>query len=482
MRNGLFDRIALIKRQCSETSDFSYTVFKSAGVRCALIWFEGMISMSQTSDMVYKSLLAIKKPFLNGEKLFDYIKKDKPAFAAHEIEDADIVHAIMSGEIVLLIDNARMAFSFPQQGFSFRAVSESYTEENVRAPREGFVEPLKINMTLVRRRMKSPDLVFELLTVGNISKTDVAIAYVKNKAKQETVGEVKSILKSIKIDTLLESGFIEPFFKNNRAGLFSGIGHTERPDTFSSKIAEGRVGIIVDGTPFALIMPYLFAENFQSFDDYSGSAYYASFIRILKIASFFISVALPGIYVAVAGFNPDILPPLLLKALIVTQKSIALPIMVEALFIHLVYEIVREAGLRLPRPIGHAVSLIGGLIVGETAISAGLVGAPLVMIAALTTVCSFALPALYQPMTIIRFLLIILGNMFGAIGIVAGLFLMFINITAVDTFGVPYAAPLTPFSNALFGDGIVRQSWIKLSHNRFKISKLRGTIASEKEK
>lgn len=475
MQEKVAERIKKLKLECSNTSDFSDTTFFVGSIECGLVWFEGMISMSQTSEMVYKSLLAVGKKFSSGEKFYRYMKKYKPAFVSREICEGDVVHAIMSGELVMLIDGVSPFFAFPQQGFNFRAVSESYTEENVRAPREGFVEPLKINMTLVRRRMKTPELVFEIYTVGSNSGTDIALSYVKDKAKPEVVDGIRRIIKSIKIDTLLESGFIEPFFKDGSAGLFSGIGHTERPDTFSSKIAEGRVGIIVDGTPFALIMPYLFAENFQSFDDYSGCAYYASFVRILKIICFFISVALPGIYVAIANFSPDILPQKLLRVLIVSQQGIALPIVAEAIFIHLVYEIVREAGLRLPRPIGHAVSLIGGLIVGETAITAGLVGAPLVMIAALTTVCSFALPAIYQPMTLIRFILIILGGSFGAAGIAAGLVFMFINIAEVNSFGVPYAAPFAPYGSSLFGDGIIRQSWVKLAKNNFKISRLPGT-------
>lgn len=476
MINRLEKRLKRLKGVCSETSDFAFTLFRVSGIDCALVWFEGMINMSESFEMVYRRLLSIRRVFWSGKRLYGYLLKAKPAFAPSEAGDEQkLLHAVMSGDLALIIDGEERALLFPQQGFLHRAITESYTEENVRAPREGFVEALKINMTLIRRRMKNERLIFEPFSVGSQTKTDVSMVYLKGVAAERAVNKIREKLKSIKIDTLLESGFIEPFFKPNKFSLFSSVGHTERPDTLCAKIGEGRVGIIVDGTPFALIVPSLFIENFQSFDDYTAPAYYASFIRIIKCVCFFISILLPGLYVAVANFNPEILPEAMLKALITAQNDLALPIVAEALFIQLVYEIVREAGLRLPRPIGHAVSLIGALVVGETAITARLVGAPLVMIAALTTICSFVLPAIYQPMSLLRFSFIILGGLLGPMGITVGICAVILNICASDAYGIPFAAPITPADKSLLGDGITRRSWRRLADNNFNINRLPGS-------
>ena len=464
-----------LKKECGKTADLAFSEFSVGGISCALVWFEGMIKLSDSFEMVYKKLFEIKRRFRNGEKLFDFLMENKPVFLPKEVADSRAeYHALASGELLLFIDGCARSVSFPMQGYNFRAISESYTEENVRASREGFAEPLKVNMTIMRRRLKTEKLRFEIFQIGKTSKTDVAIVYLDGYAPKMLVEEVKNRIKKIDIDIVLESGFIEPFFKRRNFALFSEVGHTERPDTLCAKISEGRVGVLVDGTPFALVMPYLFMENFQSFDDYTEPAYFASGVRILKILCFVCSVLLPGIYVALARFNPELLPELLLKSLVISQLEVAMPILAEALFINIVYEIVREAGLRLPRPIGHAVSLIGGLVVGETAISAGLVGAPLVMMAALTTVCSFVVSEIYKPITALRLSFIMLGGLFGISGIAVGVFMVTVNICSVDNYSTPFLSPLVPYSPTLFKDSVLRKSWRVLSTDRFNISMLRG--------
>ncbi|MEG2259997.1 MAG: spore germination protein, partial [Oscillospiraceae bacterium] len=244
--------------------------------------------------------------------------------------------------------------------------------------------------------------------------------------------------------------------------------------TLCAKLLEGRVGIIVDGTPFALILPYLFSENFQSFDDYTNKPYYASLIRILKYIAFAVSFLLPGLYVAIVYFNPELLPSGMLLNIARAQQNTSLPLLGEALFIHFIYEVVREAGLRLPRPIGHAVSLIGALVIGDAAVSAGIIASPMVMTIALTSLCSFTIPMLYEPVTMLRLAFIIIGGLFGLVGITFALTAVLLNICALNSYGIPYMSPITPFSKPLFTDGFVRKGWTVHGGNSRQLTQMNG--------
>jgi len=324
--------------------------------------------------------------------------------------------------------------------------------------------------------------VFEVFQVGSVGNTEVALCYLKDRVSAAMLRSVRRRIKSIDMELLLESGFIEPFFESGRLSLFSSTGHTERPDTFAAKLLEGRVGILVDGTPFALLLPFLFTENFQSFDDYPNKPYYASFVRILKYAAFFVSIFLPGLYVAIAGFNPEIIPSELLYNITLSQQNTPLPLMYEAIFIHIVYEIVREAGLRLPRPVGHAVGLIGALVIGDAAVEAGLIGSPMVMTVALTAISSFIVPLLYEPITVLRFLFIVVGGTIGPLGLTLGFCMVMINICAINSYGVPYATPVSPFDRSLFTDGIIRRGWQKRSRQHNRLADLPGSRITGEDK
>lgn len=223
--------------------------------------------------------------------------------------------------------------------------------------------------------------------------------------------------------------------------LFPSVGTTERPDTVAAKINEGRIAVLVDGTPFALIVPYLFLENFQSVDDYCQSPVYVSLTRILRFLAFAFTILLPGLYVAVVTFHPELFPPSLLYNIASIGDSTPFPLMVEAIFIHLVYELMMEAGLRLPRPIGHAMSIVGALVIGDAIVRAGLVGSPMVTVVALTAIASFVIPSLYGAITILRFLFILLGGFFGLYGVVAGVFCLAVLLCALDSFAFPTLPP-----------------------------------------
>ena len=250
------------------------------------------------------------------------------------------------------------------------------------------------------------------------------------------------------------------------------MGFTERPDVLTAKISEGKICIIVDGTPNALIVPYLFVEHFHSLDDYLKRPYYATFIRVLKLVSFLFSVFLPGLYVAVCTFHQEIIPETMIFGITGQESRTPLPVMFEALFIHLIYEIVREAGLRMPKSVGHAISIVGALVIGESAVTAGILSAPMLIVVGLTAVSSFVVSTLYEPVAVLRFAFIIVGGISGLYGIMLCFTAVLINASAINPYGVPFTSPLSPTKLGAWRDFIVRASWKLMGKNRMEVNKL----------
>ena len=237
---------------------------------------------------------------------------------------------------------------------------------------------------------------------------------------------------------------------------------------------EGRVAIIIDGTPNVMVVPHLFVENFQSFDDYTTRPFYATFTRILKYIAFFLAMFLPGFYVAVVTFHPELLPEALLSKVAQAEATTPFPIALEAIVIHLIYEIMREAGLRVPRPLSHAVSIVGALVIGDTAVSAGLIGAPTLFIVAMTALSGYVTPDLYQPIAICRFLFIVIGGICGLWGVMLGFGFVMINICAESVYGMPFSAPISPFSLRGMRDVVIRASWKILGRRTEHVQDLPG--------
>jgi spore germination protein KA len=256
--------------------------------------------------------------------------------------------------------------------------------------------------------------------------------------------------------------------------IFSTVGVTEKPDTLCGKITEGRVGILVDGTPSAIIVPHLFIENFQSFDDYSNRPYYASFIRILKYISLFLALYFPGLFVAVTNFHPEFIPTALLNNINDTLQKTPFPLVVEVLMVTFMYEVMREAGLRLPTPLSHAVGIVGALVIGETGVSAGLISAPTLIFVAFSAICSYVLPQLYGTITILKFSFILAGGMFGFVGIVLLSLIVTISACSLNSFGVPYMSPISPLSKGVVSDNFIRRDWQVLSNHKIKVQNMTG--------
>lgn len=481
MNSSLKENINQLKKMFKNSADFTVRDMKLKSqlkLNAAVITIEGMCSKEVVAISVINPLLEYDFEYAKPEKVFELI--EKTVLTSSEIVEVNSIDEVItfstSGFAVIAVDGASKMLAIGTQGFSFRGVNEPESEVVQRGSREGFTEPLRINMTLIRRRIKSPDLVFETVTVGSTSQTQMMICYLQKRVSENILEEVRKRLASCDLKTVLASGYLTDYLEDRGAkSLFSGVGISERPDTVCGKLTEGRVAILVDGTPAVIIVPHLFVEEFQSVDDYSSRPYYAAFVRILKYISFFAAVFLPGLYTAFAQFHPEYFPTGLLiktsEALLQTPLSVTF----EVILITFLYEIMREAGLRIPKPLGHAVSIVGALVIGESAVSAGIISSSSLMVVAAAAICSYVTAALYPPIMVLRFAFVIVGGIFGLWGIVLLACILLINMCGKTSFGVPYMSSLAPFSWKRMRDVFVRDGWRKLGKHTIKIQKFPET-------
>ena len=483
LNRDLMENMVKVRALSQNSTDLLERQIEVSGVPVAILMCEGMVNLQLFTQILVRPLTELSLENADGEAVARWVSRetvlsgDQKEFFTYD----ELFSFLMAGFVVLLIDGVDRGIACGMQGYSFRSVSEPSTEMNITGSREGFVEPIRVNQTLIRRRLRSPSLKFEMYPIGEKSRTDICLVYLTDTADPRMVEEVKRRLGKLSSDILLSQGYLRPYLEGQPLSPFSSVGTTERPDTLCAKINEGRIGILVDGTPFALVVPYLFEEHFQSMDDYSYRPYYGSFIRLLKYFAFLLSIFLPGGYVAITSFSPEMLPDSLLFNIAASEQQTPFSMMTEALVIHLIYEIMREAGLRLPRPVGHAVSIIGALVIRDAAVKAGIIGSSMVMVVALTALSSFVVPSLYEPAAILKFVFILVGGTWGLFGISVGFVLLLTNLCALESLGVPVMAPLSPCAPADLRDGLWRTGWKKLGSFRLRIQDLPGSGWKQQE-
>ncbi len=437
-------------------------------VNGAIVFVDGLVDTNQ----IDRDILA---PLMNTEKTKespDDVDKEEQDYILNlqmklvaigdvKIKSSinDLVDGVLSGDTILMVDGCREALILSTKGWEKRTIQEPSSEVVVRGPREGFVETLRTNTSLLRRRIRNPNLTFEVMRIGKQTQTDVCIAYIKGIAADSLIGEIKQRLKRINTDSILESGYIEEFIMDAPLSVFPTVSRSERPDAVAGKILEGRAAIMIAGTPFVLTVPMLLIEAFQSPEDYYSRSYYGSLIRWVRYVSFGFSLLLPAFYVAFSSFHTELIPPSLLITLAASREGLPFAAVIEALGMGLIFEILREAGIRLPRPIGQTISIVGALVVGQAAVSAGLVGAPMVIVVAFTAIASFAIPSLADSTAILRVALTIIAGILGAFGIIIGLLVLLIHLASLRSFGTPYLSPLSPFMPTDLKDVAVRAPW-----------------------
>ena len=456
----------MIENLTGKSADVVLHEFTAGNVRALGFMFDGMSDQLLVAKTIMNPLIELADNIsVSAQDLPEYVKKK--VVTETDIKDVSTLNKAiedaMGGFFVVFFDECSTALSFSVQGFERRSVDEPVSEAQERGGREGFTESFKVNMTLMRRRLRSPDMRFKLRTVGASGNNSICLCYMEGRASEKLLSEVERRLDSANFDIVLSTGYLQPFLDTHYLSIFSGVGVTERPDVACAKICEGKIVIILDGTPFAIYVPHIFVENIHAFDDYANRPFYTTFMRMLKLVSFIISIALPGIYVALTIFHQELFPEDMLFNIVSSEMRTPFPIMLEALIIHLIFEIMREAGLRMPKTIGHAVSIVGALVIGDAAVTAGLMAAPMLIIVALTAISSYVMPTLYNSVAVLRLVFIVLGGILGLYGVILGLIVLAVNMTAINPYGVPYTSPFAPIVLPAFRDMIYRQGWKKMS-------------------
>ncbi|MCM3440512.1 spore germination protein [Metabacillus halosaccharovorans] len=370
----------------------------------------------------------------------------------------ELVQSILQGETIIIIDGVQKAFQIGTRKVEKRAINQPETEQVILGPREGFIETLSTNISLLRYRLQTPDFIVKTLNVGEMTKSKVAICFVRGLAGEELIKEVEYRLSKIDIDGILDVGYIEQFIEDNHMSPFPQVQSTERPDKTVGGILEGRVAIMVDGSPFALLVPVVFNQFYQTAEDYSSRYLMGSFVRIARILALVFSLIFPSIYVSFISFNPELLPTEFAVAVAGGRAGVPFPAVIEVLLIEVAMEVLREATVRLPKQVGGALSIVGVLVIGQAAVEAGIASPITVVVIAMTTIGSFATPAYSAAFALrmLRFPIVILAGVFGLYGVVVGVILIFNHMLSLKSFGVPYMSPVSPFNIEGMKDVVIR--------------------------
>ena len=459
LKTNLQENLQRIKDSLGKSSDIiirEIRVGKEETIKAGIIYTDGLTDTISLQNFILETLMLdvegteLQKKLSPEQNLISILKDF--AMTVGEIKELtnfeELLTGLLSGDTIILIDGYAQGLIISNRHWVERGVTEASAQVVVRGPREGFSENLRVNTALVRRRLKDPDLWMESKIIGKRTKTNVAMMYIKGIANEKIVKEVRLRLDKIDIDGILESGNIEELIQDAPYSPFPTIFNTERPDVVAAALLEGRIAILVDGTPFVLVVPALFVQFFQSSEDYYQRADIASLIRLLRFFAFSIAMLAPALFIAVTTFNHAMLPTGLLISLAAQREGAPFPAFVEAIIMEVTFEILREAGLRMPRTIGSAISIVGAFVIGTAAVEAGIISAAMVIVVSITAISSFVSPTYNLAISgrMLRFGFMALAASFGLLGITIGLIALLLHLCSLRSFGVPYMSSLAPFN------------------------------------
>lgn len=417
----------------------------------AIIYIDGLANttvqqFSIIQPLLYLGNLRKDEAEITPENLANYIRYCliSTPNSSEATTRQDVINKIITGDTAILVEGLTQAIVIDTKSWEHRGVSDPKTESSVRGPHEAFTETIRVNTALIRRRIRSPHLRIDMMRIGRRSHTDVAVIWIDGITNPNYVHEVKKRLNAVDVDILPYEGMLEEYIEDNPFSPFPQVQITERPDRVAAAISEGRVAILIDGNPMAQIVPTTFSTYFQTGEDYTERWMYASLLRILRLFSLINSSLLPALYIAITNYHQEMLPTPLALAFAAARENVPLPAFIEALIMVLALELVREAGLRLPSPVGSTVGIVGALLLGEAAVSANLASPIMVIVVALSGLSSFILPQ-YSQGLVLRFLVypfILLSAGWGLFGMTAGIMVVIIHLSNLTSLGVPYLEPL----------------------------------------
>lgn len=464
-----FDKnMDIIRRIFNKDATVVYRKFTNKDcneIKFCAIFIDDMIDKTMVNDFVIKPSMEGVFPNLKEDlNLLDFIHTQVlPVCDVEKTNKAEeLVTYLTGGYTVLFVGDSEEALCFNTKGFATRGVSEALFEKSVRGPKQGFVESLGVNLSLIRRRIKNSELKFIVREIGTQSKTSVCVFYMENIASEEIIDEVLNRLDKIKIDAIMDSAYLQELIKDAPFSPFETVGYTERPDIMESKLMEGRVGILCDGSPFAIFVPFIFQEYFQDAEDYYDNYLFASFNRLLRWFGFLLTTSVPAIYVAFTTFHQELLPTQLLLSISAARQGVPFPTILEALLMLLTFEIIREAGIKIPANIGPTVSLVGALVIGQAVVQARFISAPMVIVTAITGITGFLAPKMQAGLIVTRLLLLLMASFLGMYGYLMGTMGVALHLMSIRSFGIPYMMNQGAFNFQQQKDVIIRAPLSKM--------------------
>jgi spore germination protein KA len=429
-------------------------------VDSALIYMDGMVNSDRMVESITRPLITVKiddkvtdlADYIAGSVLFvNNVKKVKSV--------ADILQSMLYGEALLLIDGSYEALLIDIKGFPTRGITEPQEERILQGPREGFEEAALLNLATLRRKLLTPDLCIEMLRVGRRTGTAVFVCYLGTLADPKTVEKIKEKINKIDIDGILDTNYIVEQINGKKVSLFKTNGYTERPDIVAARLLEGRIAIMVDGTPIVATIPYLFSENFQSDEDYYQNFLLSSAERLLRYFCFFLSISIPAVFIAISTFHRQLLPTSFAISVMQLRGGVPFTPVSECIIMILVFEILKEAGIRMSQNLGHALSIVGGLVVGQAAVEARIISSPILITVALSGIAGLMLPRLKTAVFYLRILFVLLSAFLGLYGYIMGAIFLGIYILSVYSYAIDYTVSLKKASFQSLKDTLIRSSW-----------------------
>ena len=448
-------------------------------VHCAIVYADGVVNKQLLGDLVARpiSKTSLKSKNEGGryEIKFETIEKTALFPELKQPKDfSEAVKEILDGNSLLLVDGLKTGLIVGAKLLPVRTVMEPPTDIAVKGPREGFIEDVKTNMSLVRKRLKTPDLRFQTLRVGKRSDTAVTVCWLEGTANTEVKDRILEKLNSFSIDNVPDSSYIAALLAPRKHSVFRSIGTTEKPDIFTAKLAEGRVGILVDGSPIALTAPFLLTEDLQSSEDYFISPFMATIFRLLRLIAVFVAVLLPAFYVSAQIFKMQLLPLGLMLTIASSVRELPLSPSLEMFVVLLLLEVLKEASIRMPKYVGMSLSIVGALVLGETAVSAGFLSTPAIIIVAFSGICLYTVPNFVETGSILRWVFLIIAGSMGPFGIVLFCAFLLYYLLSSDSFGTPILAPFSPLIPRDLRDTAIK-------YNLFRLKRRPKILQSENE-
>ena len=476
----LEENIAYMKEIFGQDKTLKMHRFQPAaidGLRCCIFFIDGLVDSIRINESMIQPINTLSAGPADGVDPALYLQQQVLQVNETQLETTieNLLRSLLYGDTILFVDGSKQALILGSKGFAKRGIEEPSGETYLKGPREGFVEPMLHNLAMLRRRLRTTALKLEYFTLGENTGTDCCICYLDHLVDRSVLCVMRKRLAQIVIDGVLDSNYIAEMIRDGRISPFRSTGSTERPDVVAAKLLEGRIAIFVDGSPVAVTVPHIFLENFQAGEDYYVDVFFSGINRILRILGFFAAITVLPVYLALVAFHQSYMPLPLILSIAKARQGVPFPILLEALLLSLAFDILREAGARTPSSIGQSLSVVGGLVIGQAAVEARLVSVPVLIIVAVSSICSLITPKLKAATLLWRTLLMFLGVYFGFYGFLLGMVALVILLAEQQSLGVSYLSSLPMSQQGSAEDSVIRSAfWQMKKFGRFLADKQKG--------